>query len=187
MPNSKFEIVWPTIALIAFVLLVRGCISVATRDQDFAPIRLSHVMVAPDPVILGQPATLTNGICLNVPGPVTVQVYLGLQEDNGLNVIGSRTIDLIGNLSSNGLPTRSLNIARADDTTAPANAERTDSSGCIAERIDVPSAPSTLPEGRWIARIVVYVRGDNAKSQFITEQSNPFTIRRAELVTPTTQ
>lgn len=144
------------------VVVVAPTASLAT-PEPFAPVHFIErpdgspsLSVEPNPIVIGQPAVLFNGICLDIEGPIQARVYLGLQSVTTNPLFGVKVQDLVGtDLQRFGIV---LN------------------QGCRSERIDVPAAPSTLTPGRWVVVLKLTVMGPTGQIQNLTETSEPFDI-----------
>lgn len=145
------------------VVVIGPTVVALATPEPFAPVHFLEradgtpsLYVTPDPVVIGQPAVLFNGICLDIEGPIQARVYLGLQSVTTNPLFGVKTQDLVGtDLQRFGIV---LN------------------QGCRSERIDVPAAPATLTPGRWVVVLKLTVMGPNGQVQNLTEQSQPFEI-----------
>lgn len=157
-PRALWEIVAPVVAIVGLILLVRGCVVLTTQSEDWSPVRVLPLSVSPDPVVLGQPATLLNGVCLDQDAPLAVGVYLGMQDASGNPLLGSQTIDLIGMNTPEGRRRVTLN------------------KGCQSERIYTIASAAQLRPGRWRLVVVIVATGPQGQQQVITEQSDPFDI-----------
>lgn len=153
----SWQFALPFAALLAFVLLVRQCVVFVTTDKEYKPVSLMELSVTPDPVLVGNPVTFHNGVCLHQNDPLTVQVYLGLQDASGFPLLGVRTFDIIGSNTPEGR--RRVTLTK----------------GCTRESID-SIAPPNLPAGRWVVILTIVAIGPSGQTQVLTDRSNPFDI-----------
>lgn len=161
-PRTLLE--WIPAYVLAFlaILGIAQCAIIRTDEQTWEPIDLIEISVEPTPVVLGEPATLHNGICLRQDGALTVQVYMGLQPPKAtpFELATGAAIDLVG-----------VNVTGARrPVTLP---ER----GCYFEEITTAAVPpERLRVGEWVVTMTVVATGPNGEMQFLTHTSEPFTI-----------
>lgn len=149
----------------ALILLTRGVISIATRNADepvFAPITVGKLHVYPDPVVIGEPATLSNGICSSWPETLPSLIYLRLEEADREGLINAgRVYNLY-----QGRPDL-VDGQRRDDIEP----------GCTPDEFQIPAVPDTIPVGRWVLKVTITVMpSSGASPQRVVEQSEPFDV-----------
>lgn len=128
----------------------------ACRPDVYEPLAAAQIMrVEPDPVRVGYPATLYNGICNSHPEDVLAdRVTLFLETPDKPPTTRDR-VEL---------------ISRTDVTFEP---------GCHRETIPVTVVPSSIPVGTWRLVYVVEVSSPTGDGhQTLTERSEPFTVLR---------
>ncbi len=164
IPRHIWQWIAPIVLVLTIFFLARACVQVLAPKPPpvYAPIELKALSVTPDPLIIGQAGTLNNGVCLNQKDPLTVQVYMGLQDATANPLLGVKTVDLVG------------------QDTAEMRKRVTLDSGCRSERI-ATIVPDTIPPGTWRVIVHIVATGPNGEQQNITEQSHPFGVVAAHL------
>lgn len=168
----------PLAALLALAVVGWRACDPPWAHSEYAPIRLLPMRLEPSPVVLGEPVTLVNGVCLETYDPVSAQVYLGLQQYSETQTIDLERINLIGvPLTTPQVGDPSVVVFDRPHDDEP-GAERWHN-GCFAERLTGIADPGKLHAGTWTVVLQVRALGAHGESQLLTERSGQITILSA--------
>jgi hypothetical protein len=161
------------IVLVAIVLFgARTCVKslepVKVDPTTYTPLKVLQLELTPNPLVIGQPATLLDGICNTTDQPVNIQLYLGAQTD-GTSTFNTMTVDLLTQRTPNGpVIVKDTPESRIRLALQP---------GCTATEPITALPPAGLTTNQvWRLKAHVIANGPNGETQDIVVVSDPFEV-----------
>lgn len=133
----------------------------ALPDEDdcgFCPISLNRIAVEPDPVVIGEPALLFDGMCNRSDDPISASVTLFLEAPGPALAPAAAPVQLVDR-----------DVVIDPNTCYPRE-----------DPIEIEAVPPTVPLGTWRAAIRIMARSESGEFQILTRTSEYFDVVAAD-------
>lgn len=153
---EPLSVVVAILAVVAILGWAVSRVSDSGSDCGFCPLKLEPIEVKPNPLVIGQPATLVDGLCNRSDKPVSATIILSLEPMASALNPSLQPLELINSM-------RNL-----------------DPGQCLADNpVTIAAVSDTLPTGMWRLAVRVTARGAAGEMQIIPQTSNYFEIVRS--------